>query len=106
MLGLCVALSVGAFVLGFALWADPCDQNRLAFDHAAWIAQQDQSAMLNDLTQNVLRVGDSREAVLDILGPPTYAEPDCLRYDTGCDRWLVVRFDDKGLMTETVVHPY
>lgn len=104
------SVAVGAVLLCASCDAvlDPCDPGRSKFDHAAWIADQDQSAMLDDLIKNVLVVGDSREAVLDILGPPTNAEPNVLRYDTGCGyKWeLRVWLDENGLFTRATYHPY
>lgn len=108
LLVLCAAISIGALILGFALWPDQCDPSRLKFDHASWNAHQNQSAMLDDLITNVLRVGDSREAIVDILGPPTNEGLNVLRYDTACgDKWeLRVWLDEKGLLTSATYHPY
>jgi hypothetical protein len=104
------SVAVGAVLMLASCGAvlDPCDPVRLKFDHAAWIADQDQSGMLDDLIKNVLVVGDSREAVIDILGPPTNAESNVLRYDTACgDKWeLRVWLDEKGLFTRATYHPY
>jgi outer membrane protein assembly factor BamE (lipoprotein component of BamABCDE complex) len=96
-----VAASCSSHELG------PCDDHsRLKFDRAAWLANNDQFGMIDDLVRNSLPVGTSREAVMELLGKPNLISATFVNYDVGCMHNFDLFFDERGLLVRTVLELY
>lgn len=109
------SLLVAPLALGFLRYGSPLEYfRRRAFDSQTWRAagsEDDRIRMVDDLVDDVLRVGMTKDEIEALLGLPTqtskFRDWD-LVYRLGMERslfnidseWLVVRFGAEGKVTE------
>lgn len=109
------SLLVAPLALGFLRYGSPLEYfRRRAFDSQTWRAagsEDDRIRMVDDLVDDVLRVGMTRAEIEGLLGPVSqtskFADWD-LVYRLGMERslmsidseWLVVRLGAEGRVTE------
>jgi hypothetical protein len=108
-------LLLSPFVLGLLRYGAPLEYlQRRPFDTEGWRNPQsdhDRLRMVDDLVDNVLKVGMSAEEVEELLGPKpetSYFRRWDLVYHLGMQRsffaidseWLVIRLDAEGKVTE------
>lgn len=114
---------IGAIVCGMIVYV-LSPPGPLKFDTATWSDTslgpkklgEARWRMHEDLLANHLRVGMSRAEVARLLGPPTRwdnVHEGFSEYDLGPnhslfpidDDWLVINFDNKGVVSDVVIRP-
>lgn len=115
LLALAGVLLLTPFVLGLLRYGSPLEYfRRQAFDSRTWrssISEDARIRMIDDLVDDVLRVGMTSAEIAALLGPTpqtSYFGDRDLVYRLGMERslfsidseWLVIRFGPEGRVTE------